>query len=53
MPLEIRELVIRVTIEEEHVPPAIDEKDLPVLKRAIIRECVEEVLAKLEKRADR
>jgi hypothetical protein len=53
MPLEIRELVIRVTIEEERLPPPADEKTLQTLKRAIIKECVEEVLTKLETRADR
>jgi hypothetical protein len=53
MPLEIRELVIKVTIEEGNTPPPADEKTLFALKRALIRECVEEVLIKLEKRADR
>ena len=53
MPLEIRELVIKVTIEDGNTPPPADDKTLLVLKRAIIRECVEEVLIKLEKRADR
>ena len=53
MPLEIRELVIKVTIEEENTTPPSDEKALFAIKRAIIRECVEEVLVKLEKRAER
>lgn len=52
MPLEIRELVIKVIIEEENAAP-FDEKALQLIKRAIIRECVEEVLVKLEKNADR
>jgi len=53
MPLEIRELVIKVTIEEENAAPPSDEKALSAIKRAIIRECVEEVLIRLEKRAER
>ena len=53
MPLEVRELVIKVTIEEENTTPPSDEKALFAIKRAIIRECVEEVLLKLEKRAER
>jgi hypothetical protein len=53
MPLEVRELVIKVTIEEENTTPPSDEKALFAIKRAIIRECVEEVLVRLEKRAER
>jgi hypothetical protein len=53
MPLEIRELVIKVTVEEENTTSPSDEKTLFALKRAIIRECVEEVLLKLEKKAER
>ena len=53
MPLEIRELVIKVTVEEQQNPPAIDEKALQALRRSLIRECVEAVLIRLEKSADR
>jgi uncharacterized protein DUF5908 len=48
MPLEIRELVVKVTIEENAVQPDTDETRLRQLKQSIIRECVEEVLMKLE-----
>ena len=44
---------VKVTIEEGNTPPPADEKALFALKRTLIRECVEEVLIKLEKRADR
>jgi hypothetical protein len=53
MPLEIRELVIKVTIGEENTPSPTDEKALLAIKRSIIKQCVEEVLIKLEKKAER
>lgn len=53
MPLEVRELVIKVTIEQDTPPPPSDEKALLAIRRAIIRECVEEVLIKLDKLAQR
>lgn len=53
MPLEVRELVIKVTIEQDAPTPPSDEKALLAIKRAIIRECVEEVLVKLDKQAQR
>ena len=53
MPLEIRELVIKVTIEEQNAPPPPDEKAQLTIRRTLIRECVEEVLARLDRRAQR
>ena len=55
MPLEIRELIIRVTVQEEMGLPLRQEDDpsLADLKKSIVRECVEEVLHKLEKLAER
>ena len=53
MPLEIRELVIKVTIEEQNTPPPPDEKAQLAIRRSLIRECVEEVLARLDRRAQR
>jgi hypothetical protein len=53
MPLEIRELVVKVTIEENTVQPGTDETRLRQLKQSIIKECVEEVLMKLENLSDR
>ena len=53
MPLEVRELVIKVTIEQDTPPPPSDEKTLLAMRRAIIRECVEEVLIRLDKLAQR
>ncbi len=50
MPLEIRELVIRVNIEEQAPRPvnAISAKDLQALKDKIIRECMDKLLNNLE-----
>lgn len=53
MPLEIRELVIKVTIEEQSTLPPPDEKAQLTIRRSLIRECVEEVLARLDRRAQR
>lgn len=54
MPVEIRELVIKVNIVEDHkTPDAIDAHHLSDLKRQIIKECTERVMAKLEKNLER
>lgn len=54
MPLEIRELVIRVNIEEDNKKSNVEIKDeLQVYKRGIIEECVEVILQKLEDKQDR
>jgi hypothetical protein len=50
MPLEIRELVIRVNIEEQALRPVntVSAKDLQALKDKIIRECMDKLLNNLE-----
>jgi hypothetical protein len=50
MPLEIRELVIRVNIEEHAAAPenGISAKDLQALKEKIIRECMDKLLSNME-----
>ena len=50
MPLEIRELVIRVNIEEHAVTPvnSISAKELQALKDKIIRECMDRLLSNME-----
>ncbi|HTJ14036.1 MAG TPA: DUF5908 family protein [Dinghuibacter sp.] len=55
MALEIRELVVKVTVTEGGRPPAAteDPKLMEDLKRALIRECVAEVLRQLEKLNER
>ena len=54
MPIEIRELVIKVNIVEDHkATDAIDTHNLSDLKRQIIKECTERVIAKLEKKSER
>jgi hypothetical protein len=50
MPLEIRELVIKVTIEE-HPPQATSHtgiKDLQALKDKIVRECMDKLITTIE-----
>ncbi|QHS58859.1 DUF5908 family protein [Chitinophaga agri] len=56
MPLEIRELVIKVTISSDAASTTTalpDEKTLRRLKEGIIRECVEKVLRTMKTEADR
>lgn len=50
MPLEIRELVIRVNIEEHAAAPvsSISAKELQALKEKIIRECMDKLLSNME-----
>jgi hypothetical protein len=53
MPIEIRELVVRVTVGDPPSDFSIDEKKLQEIKKSIIRECSEEVLARMETKAER
>lgn len=53
MPLEIRELVIKVTVEEHARKSGMDQKDLQDLKNQVIKECVEKVMVKLENLSER
>lgn len=50
MPLEIRELVIKVTIEEhpQHSAGQQSSKDLHVMKDKIVQECMEKILNRIE-----
>lgn len=53
MPIEIRELVIKVAIEERQQKPAIGQEDLQELKNRIVKECTEKILAKLHNLSER
>ncbi|MET3877932.1 MULTISPECIES: DUF5908 family protein [Chitinophaga] len=50
MPLEIRELVIKVTIEEHPPQQAANTgiKDLQALKDKIVRECMDKLITRIE-----
>jgi|APAra7269096979_1048534.scaffolds.fasta_scaffold00141_3 hypothetical protein len=56
MPLEIRELVIKVTISSDAAKTAAvlpDEKSLRHWKEGIIKECVENILNRMKSEAER
>jgi hypothetical protein len=54
MPIEIRELVIKVTITPDNQQPVVaGDISLEKIKKQIIRECVDQVIIKLDKRAER
>jgi hypothetical protein len=47
MPLEIRELVIKVTIEANNEPTSQD-FDIQALKASIVKECMENILERMD-----
>jgi hypothetical protein len=48
MPLEIRELVIKVTIESNTSAEASEMPDLQALKASIVKECMENIRNRME-----
>lgn len=53
MPLEIRELVIKLNIQEQQQQTTVSEANLNELKEKIIAECVAKVIKKIEKAQSR
>jgi len=53
MPIEIRELVIRVAIDEKNKKPGFDTKDLADLKNKVVKECMEKIMVKIDNISDR
>lgn len=47
MPVEIRELIIKVTITEEEERQD-QSKELQDLKNKVVKECIEKIMTKLE-----
>lgn len=54
MPVEIRELVVKITVDETAAgQKAFSETELQELKKRIIKECVDKVVAKIETQVQR
>jgi len=54
MPIEIRELKIRVTVDDSAKKRnAVDIKDINALSNKMVQECVEKVMAKLNNLTER
>jgi Family of unknown function (DUF5908) len=53
MPIEIRELLIKVTVEENIRKPGHDPKEWQDLKNKIVRECMDKLLVKLTNSPER
>jgi hypothetical protein len=55
MPIEIRELLIKVAVDENNrrTDRGIDQKELARLKEKIVKECVNTVMQKMSKLSDR
>jgi len=48
MPLEIKELVIRVNVEENAAGNGVASQDIAELKKSIIKECMDKLLQNFE-----
>jgi hypothetical protein len=53
MPVEIRELVIKINIEESNSKKGISAEELLELKRNIVKECIEKIKVKLDNQIQR
>ena len=53
MPIEIRELVIRATVDEGQAPGGEASSGSESDRDAIIRECVEQVMERLKEKEER
>lgn len=53
MPVEIRELVLKITIEEKKNEQSIDIKDIQDMKNSIIKECTAKIMKKIESLSER
>ncbi len=53
MPIEIRELVIKVTVDENKKGTDLDMKELEAFKNKWIKECIEKIMALLENSSER
>ncbi len=57
MPLEIRELIIKVTVNESNEPAGTDNRlldhKLSEMKNRIVKECIEKIKAGLQKNRER
>ena len=55
MPIEIRELVIKVAVDENNkkVRDGIEAKDMARLKDKIVKECMENIMLKMGNLSDR
>lgn len=53
MAVEIRELIIKITIGESESKKGLSEEEFNELKKMIIKECVEKVTVKLENQVQR
>jgi len=52
MPIEIRELLIKVKIEEE-LSPSTESANLEEIKRVVLKECKKEIKKQLSKHKER
>jgi hypothetical protein len=53
MPLEIRELVIRTTFDDQNVNKAPTEQESDDLKEQIIMECIDRIMEILKDKSER
>ena len=53
MPIEIREVVVKVTVSDNQKKAGLDQKDLADLKNKIVKECMEKIMLRIDTISDR
>lgn len=53
MPVEIRELVVRIVLDDKKTKTSIDSQELQKMKESIVKECTEKILTKLDNISER
>jgi hypothetical protein len=53
MAIEIRELVVKITVDVAETKTGLNEEELFELKKNIIKECVDKVLIKIDNQIQR
>jgi hypothetical protein len=53
MPIEIRELIVKITIEDTNRKKSEEDLNIQELKNKIIKECVDKVMLKLDRQTQR
>lgn len=53
MPIEIRELVVKITVDVAETKTGLTKEELLELKKSIVKECVDKVFIKIENQIQR
>ena len=53
MAIEVKELVVKVNVQEDNFPKKTTTEVRPVVTKKLVKECVEQVMRKLELKLER